>query len=80
MAEDYERAGLDERVLAMLRYADKLTERPGDMTSDDVESLRRVGFDDTSVLAIAEVTGYYAYANRVVEGLGVTLEEEPPQR
>ena len=74
VTRDYESAGLDERRLAMLRYADKLTRSPGEMVRADVESLRAAGFSDVDVLGIAEVTAYYAYVNRVVDGLGVELE------
>jgi len=74
VTRDYESAGLDERRLAMLRYADKLTRTPGEMERADVEALRATGFSDADVLAIAEVTAYYAYANRIVDGLGVELE------
>ncbi len=75
VAEDFERAGLDERRLAMLRYVGKLTRTPAKMARDDIDRLRAVGFSDEDALAIAEVTGYYAYANRIVDGLGVELEE-----
>jgi len=60
----------------MLRYADKLTREPARMTRADVDALRAVGFADVDVLAIAEVVGYYAYVNRIADGLGVELEEE----
>ncbi len=80
VAEDFEMAGLDERRLAMLRYVAKLTRTPGNMAREDIDRLRAVGFSDEDVLAIAEVTGYYAYANRIVEGLGVELEETPHRR
>ena len=72
--DDYENAGLDARRLAMLRYAAKLTTQPAEMESTDVDSLRGAGFEDRDVLAIAEVTSYYAYVNRIADGLGVTLE------
>lgn len=72
---DYEGAGLDERRTAMLRYADKLTRSPNTMQAADVEALRDAGFSDADVLAIAEVVAYYAYANRIADGLGVKLEE-----
>jgi uncharacterized peroxidase-related enzyme len=72
---DYERAGLDERRLAMLRYAEVLTRSPSAMSAHDVEALRAAGFSDADVLAIAEVTAYYAYANRIADGLGIELEE-----
>ena len=73
---DYETAGLDARRLAMLRYADKLTRTPGEMEKADVDALRAAGFGDADVLGIVEVVGYYAYVNRVADGLGVELEPE----
>ena len=71
---DPERAGLDPRRTEMLRYAAKLTETPSDVTRHDVEALREVGFADADILAIAEVTAYYAYVNRIADGLGVEVE------
>jgi len=62
----------------MLRYAEKLTRHPGRMCRSDVEALREVGFGDADVLAIAEVVGYYAYVNRIADGLGVELEGDEP--
>ena len=58
----------------MLIYATKLTHTPSKMTSNDVEQLRAEGFSDRDILDIAEVTAYYAYANRIADGLGVELE------
>ena len=78
MEADFETAGLDERRLAMLRYAAKLTREPAQMREADVAELRRVGFGDRDILGIVEVSAYYAYVNRIVEGLGVLLEGEPP--
>ena len=72
---DFETAGVSEKRVAMLRYAMKLTVTPGEVDESDVESLRDVGFTDTDVLHIAEVVGYYAYANRIADGLGIPLED-----
>ena len=44
------------------------------MVRADVESLRAAGFSDADILAIAEVVGYFAYVNRIADGLGVRLE------
>ncbi len=60
----------------LLRYVDKLTVAPASMVVSDIEALRKVGFADEDILAIVEVAAYYAYANRIVDGLGVELEEE----
>ncbi|MAB79116.1 MAG: peroxidase [Planctomycetes bacterium] len=75
IVEDFETAGLDGRRLAMLRYARKLTLSPSKMERTDVQALRDAGFKDEEVLGMAEVVAYYAYANRIVDGLGVDLEE-----
>ena len=63
----------------MLAYAVKLTQAPGEMTAADVEALRAAGFSDRDVLDIAEVTAYYAYANRIAAGLGVNPEGWLPE-
>jgi uncharacterized protein YciW len=59
----------------MLEYAEKLTLTPSAMRRADLERLRRVGFNDADILAIAEVTSYYAYVNRIADGLGVEVED-----
>jgi len=58
----------------MLHYVDKLTRTPADVTRADVDALRAAGFADADVLAICEVAAYYAYVNRIADGLGVELE------
>ena len=62
----------------MLDFAVKLTRTPGSMTEGDVDSLRQAGFTDRDVLDIVEVTAYYAYANPIADGLGISLEEWIP--
>lgn len=58
----------------MLEYVEKLTLRPWDMVREDVVALRDVGFSDAAILDINQVTGYYAFVNRLADGLGVDLE------
>ena len=58
----------------MLRFATKLTTTPGAMNDADVDALRSAGFSDRDILDIVEVVGYYAYANRVADGLGIETE------
>ena len=71
---DWRQADLNEADRAMLEYVEKLTVRPWDMIEEDVKTLRQAGFSDTAVLDINQVTGYYAYVNRLADGLGVELE------
>ena len=58
----------------MLDYTSKLTRTPWDMAAEDVEKLRAAGFDDRAILDIVQVVAYYAYVNRIADGLGVALE------
>lgn len=58
----------------MLDYVEKLTLKPSSVRPADVAALRAKGFEDQDVLAIAEVAGYYAYVNRIADGLGVLVE------
>ena len=44
------------------------------MEAADIEDLRLHGFDDLAVHDIVVVTSYYAFVNRVADGLGVELE------
>lgn len=62
----------------MLGYVEKLTLRPQDTTEADVTALRDAGFSDRDILDICEVAAYYAYVNRIADGLGVTLETWGP--
>ena len=59
----------------MLGFAVKLTVRPAEMSEADLAALRGAGFTDRDILDIVEVTAYYAYANRIADGLG--LQPEP---
>jgi alkylhydroperoxidase family enzyme len=58
----------------MLDYAVKLTIEPWNMVEGDVRALREAGFSDAAILDINQVTGYYAFVNRLADGLGVELE------
>ncbi len=60
----------------MLDYAAQLTLAPGDMSESAVDSLKAHRFDDHAIHDICAVTAYYAFVNRIADGLGVELEDE----
>ena len=62
----------------MVTFAVKLTKTPGAMTDADIEAVREAGFSDRDILDIVEVVGYYNYANRIADGLGIELETWRP--
>lgn len=63
-----------DRERALLVYALHLTREPESMSREDVDALREAGFDDGEILDANQVTAYFAYANRVADGLGIELE------
>ena len=78
LSDDYRQADLEPADRAMLDYAAKLTREPWTMESADVDALRDAGFSDAAILDVNQVTGYYAFVNRLADGLGVELEDEEP--
>jgi len=74
LIDDWRQAAVSDADRAMLNYAEKLTIRPWDMVEADVIQLRHAGFSDAAILDINQVTGYYAFVNRLADGLGVDLE------
>lgn len=61
---------------ALVNYAGRVTTDPSSITHDDIRALTSVGADDTEILEVNQVAGYFAYANRTVLGLGISLSDE----
>jgi uncharacterized peroxidase-related enzyme len=80
---DFRKAVITEHDRLMLEYAWKLTLEPWAMVEADVGNLRQAGFSDRDILDMNMVAGYFAFANRLADGLGVELEpfwESMPER
>jgi len=71
---------LDPADHVMLDYALKLTHTPAEMTAIDVDLLRRAGFDDRAIHDICTITAYYAFVNRIADGLGVEMEDRGSEK
>ncbi len=74
LLDDPAKATLPPRSRAMVDYALKLTDTPAAVRRADVEALRTAGLDDRGILDVAQVVGYFAFVNRLADGLGVPLE------
>ena len=72
---DYRKAKLDVPNRSMLDYVRKLTIAPASITQADIDQLRDSGFEDKAILEITQITGFFAWCNRTVDGLGVELEK-----
>jgi len=71
---DFRRAQIPEKDRTMLEYSAKLTLEPWNMIQEDVHKLREAGFGNADILDINLITGYFAFVNRLADGLGVELE------
>ena len=76
LASDYKGAPVDSRLRAILRFAEKLTLEPWDVTERDVNDLRRLGLSDEEILDVVLVASYFNFINRVALALGVEFDEE----
>jgi uncharacterized peroxidase-related enzyme len=68
---DWRSAPLDAQERAMLAYVEKVTLTPARVGREDIDALRAAAFDDRAILQINLITAFFAYYNRVADGLGV---------
>jgi uncharacterized peroxidase-related enzyme len=62
------------KYLALLRHVEKLTLDVANITEADLVVARQAGADDGEILETIQVCGYFNYANRHLNGLGVSTE------
>lgn len=66
----------DERQIQILAYTKQLTTNPAAIDRGLIDSLKLLNVTDGELLEINQVTAYFAYANRTVLGLGVTIDND----
>ncbi|PYZ95205.1 peroxidase [Salipaludibacillus keqinensis] len=76
LKKDYSGADLDEKTMAILLYAEKLTLQPNSITDEDVNVLKEKGYSDRAILDMCQITAYFNFVNRLADGLGIQLEKE----
>jgi uncharacterized peroxidase-related enzyme len=78
LRDDYRQAPpaaeLTDADRAMLDFAVKLTRDSRSARREDLEALRAAGFTDTAIHDIVQITGFFAYYNRLADGLGIDPE------
>lgn len=74
LADDHRTAALSPRERAICDYAVKLTLEPWDMVESDLGPMRATGLSDREILDANLIVCYFAYVNRLADGLGIALE------
>jgi alkylhydroperoxidase family enzyme len=72
--EDFESAPIDKKMKAMLRFLEKMTLRPEELSAEDAQCLREVGL---SVVAIKDAIGV-AFAFNLIDRLADSFAFEVP--
>jgi uncharacterized peroxidase-related enzyme len=75
LVTDFRTADITEDDKLMLEYVEVLTMRPQTVTVSAVTPLKDRGFTDRMLHDIVQVTAYFAFVNRIADGLGVELEK-----
>ncbi len=57
-----------------MAYADRVTLAPRSVTRAEVDALRAAGLDDRGIHDACAIVAYFAFVNRIADGLGVELE------
>ena len=59
----------------MLDFVVDLSRTPPVASRVAIDALRAHGWSDAAILDMTQVAAYYAFVNRIADGLGVELEE-----
>ncbi len=76
VARDFRTAGLSERDVAMLEYAEKVVAAPTTVTEADVGHLRAHGFTDEQIYDVALCASLRCFLSRFYEAVGARPDDE----
>ena len=83
LMDDYRKAPLPAKMIALLSFAEQVTRDASGVKREDIARLRSAGFSDRAILDAAHVAGFFCYMNRVVQALGAdtkpAAEKQPPR-
>ncbi len=72
---DFRTAGLSEKEIEMLAYAEKITKDASQIARTDIDRLRSVGFTDPQICDIALCAGFRNFVSRFFDATGAGPEE-----
>lgn len=76
LVTDFNKVELNNRQVALCRFASWLTLQPGDFEEDqETNRLKNAGFTDSAILDATLVVAYFNFVNRIVLALGVEPDD-----
>jgi uncharacterized peroxidase-related enzyme len=73
---DHRNAGLSERDVVMLDYAEQIAIDASRVGPPDIERLRSVGFSDLNIADIAYAASFRCFLSRYFDAVGATAEQQ----
>jgi uncharacterized protein YciW len=74
-AAEAEQPGGDDRLAALLRYADKVALAPEGTTRADIDGLSAIGLASRDIVAATQLIAFVPYQVRALAGLRAMLQE-----
>ena len=71
VASDYRRAGLPEREVAIMVFAEKIARHADQVNAEDIEGLRRHGLSEDDILDVALAAAARCIFSKLLDSLGV---------
>ncbi|HJY34830.1 MAG TPA: hypothetical protein VJ260_08250 [Vicinamibacterales bacterium] len=71
LRRDHRRANVSPSDHVMLEFVEQFTRDSTRLGPEDLDKLRAEGFDDKAILQICVIAGWFSYANRIADALGV---------
>ena len=69
----------DDRLAALLRYADKAGLRPREVSQADTDALTALGLGPREIVALTQLVAFVPYQVRVIAALGAMQQEQAQQ-
>lgn len=69
----------DDRLAALLRYADKAGLRPREVSQADTDALAALGLSARDIVAVTQLVAFVPYQVRLVAGLRAMQQEQAQQ-
>jgi uncharacterized peroxidase-related enzyme len=74
LTTDYASGPFEPKVIALFRFAEKLTKKPDDIQEEDIAAVKAAGWNDDAVRELVLTVAYFGYINRVSLGLGLVTD------
>jgi len=71
---DFRKAGLPDKDVAMLSYAEKVAQDASGISQADIDALRAAGFSDRQISDIALCAAFRCFVSRFFDAVGAGTE------